>query len=436
MSAYLLIDGPGVWAYQFALAKGKTIEVGRNSKCEIKLNDSSVSGRHATLFQANGEWMIRDNQSSNGTLVNDGAIEEWTLRHGDTIRIGKTELVYHEPDSETADDFLDRTQALYSQEEQAIRGAIRQAGPNQMVRLPDPVAYTPTPMPGPPPRHPASPPARANVPRRPFSPPPPPPIGDPFGQPPAPPPPPPVRASPVEPSRPAPAPSRPAPPPLAPPSGVPAPRSVADMPGLPDLPGLEPEQAMDDFEFNPDRYAGAMESAGSRDKSAREDALWIAEKTADVLGAMAGVQGQGRHAVQTVALQAIKGVIGAENGFLMVADRKDKRWVIRAWVGDPTEWTSFEKQHPVPLTAANQAFKEDRIVSNALGADDTSKSESMLILNVHCYIAVPLRRSGVKEGLLYFDTRRSLKAFADRDVKLIERVGGYILQMESPSHPG
>lgn len=51
-----------------------------------------VSRRHATLFQIENGFAIRDLGSTNGTIVNGrvlAANQEWPLRDGDEIRLGK-----------------------------------------------------------------------------------------------------------------------------------------------------------------------------------------------------------------------------------------------------------------------------------------------------------------------------------------------------------
>jgi len=49
---------------------------------------------------------------------------------------------------------------------------------------------------------------------------------------------------------------------------------------------------------------------------------------------------------------------------------------------------------------------------------------------VHHYIAVPLLVQEKRRGVLYFDTRQALKKFERKHVKLLERVGGYIIDVE------
>jgi ABC transport system ATP-binding/permease protein len=59
---------------------------------EIALQDPSVSRPHARLELNNGDWMIRDMKSANGTLVNGKPVDEQgiALRDGDIIAFGAT----------------------------------------------------------------------------------------------------------------------------------------------------------------------------------------------------------------------------------------------------------------------------------------------------------------------------------------------------------
>lgn len=60
----------------------------------IVLRDPNVSRHHAQLVFENGEWVIHDLNSTNGTLVNDIDIEECSLRDGDIITIGLINLQF------------------------------------------------------------------------------------------------------------------------------------------------------------------------------------------------------------------------------------------------------------------------------------------------------------------------------------------------------
>lgn len=82
------IDECGV---DFKLYEGRNT-IGRDKECQILVPDSSVTGRHAVLLYRNGKYSITDQQSSNGTYVNDEDIEldPCYLKDGDVIRIGQT----------------------------------------------------------------------------------------------------------------------------------------------------------------------------------------------------------------------------------------------------------------------------------------------------------------------------------------------------------
>jgi hypothetical protein len=65
--------------------------IGRKG-CDIVINDSQVSRRHAVLHQSEGELIIEDQESTNGTFFNGEAIKRTTLASSDVINIGETSL--------------------------------------------------------------------------------------------------------------------------------------------------------------------------------------------------------------------------------------------------------------------------------------------------------------------------------------------------------
>ncbi|MGD2108363.1 MAG: ATP-binding protein [Phycisphaerae bacterium] len=81
--------------------KGRTYEtsgepavIGRTSD-QIQLSDNSASRHHAELRPANGNWVLTDLHSSNGTFLNGKRVLEPTrLEHGDQIKVGSTLLVF------------------------------------------------------------------------------------------------------------------------------------------------------------------------------------------------------------------------------------------------------------------------------------------------------------------------------------------------------
>jgi hypothetical protein len=67
----------------------RVISIGRNAKNDIVLNDPMVSREHARLFiHDNGQIMIKDSGSSNGTFVNGNKVVESYLKPGDIVKCG------------------------------------------------------------------------------------------------------------------------------------------------------------------------------------------------------------------------------------------------------------------------------------------------------------------------------------------------------------
>jgi len=67
------------------------ISIGRGRDNEIQIkNDSKVSRKHCILFRENDAFFIKDNKSSNGSLVNGELITERRLFGGEEIIIGET----------------------------------------------------------------------------------------------------------------------------------------------------------------------------------------------------------------------------------------------------------------------------------------------------------------------------------------------------------
>ena len=66
------------------------VSIGRTNQADIVLNDSGLSRVNSTFENHNGEVWIYDENSTNGTFVNDEKIKEKQLRNRDEIRIGNS----------------------------------------------------------------------------------------------------------------------------------------------------------------------------------------------------------------------------------------------------------------------------------------------------------------------------------------------------------
>lgn len=70
--------------------------VGRDPKCDIFLNDMTVSRAHATITRSDAGYRIDDANSFNGVWINNKSIDSATLRNDDIIQIGAFCLLYEE----------------------------------------------------------------------------------------------------------------------------------------------------------------------------------------------------------------------------------------------------------------------------------------------------------------------------------------------------
>ncbi len=66
------------------------LTIGRSSKSDIQIDQESVSRSHAKIINTGKAILLRDLGSTNGTYVNDELIDEYVLRDGDFIKIGRT----------------------------------------------------------------------------------------------------------------------------------------------------------------------------------------------------------------------------------------------------------------------------------------------------------------------------------------------------------
>jgi pSer/pThr/pTyr-binding forkhead associated (FHA) protein len=94
------LEGPDGQRY---LLTGHTMTIGRDRGNDLALaNDTKVSRTHARVRSRDGQWMVSDLGSRNGTKVNRRRIEEHLLRDGDQIQVGATTLVYRAADDPNA----------------------------------------------------------------------------------------------------------------------------------------------------------------------------------------------------------------------------------------------------------------------------------------------------------------------------------------------
>src|SRR6187549_1359740 len=70
------------------------VTIGREEGNLLRLNDERVSRFHAKVQFDNGEIILTDLGSTNGTRVNGNAVDIRRLRPGDRVAIGRSLLLY------------------------------------------------------------------------------------------------------------------------------------------------------------------------------------------------------------------------------------------------------------------------------------------------------------------------------------------------------
>jgi phosphoserine phosphatase RsbU/P len=77
-----------------------TTSIGRATECTIPVKDRYLSRKHAEIVSAGNGWVLKDCGSANGTYVNGERVDvQMTLRSGDRIRLGDTEIIFQSDQS-------------------------------------------------------------------------------------------------------------------------------------------------------------------------------------------------------------------------------------------------------------------------------------------------------------------------------------------------
>ncbi|MFN9510619.1 MAG: ATP-binding protein [Planctomycetota bacterium] len=137
MAAFVVVSGSGVGT-RYVLSESKQ-RIGRDSRCEIHLDDTETSRKHAEIEFAKGEYSLTDLKSSNGTIVNGKVIQSKVLCDGDRIQIGKFLFVFRLRESNpssTDKDYLTQSIAIVPD------GAMDSSQIRSRADLSDPVGET------------------------------------------------------------------------------------------------------------------------------------------------------------------------------------------------------------------------------------------------------------------------------------------------------
>jgi hypothetical protein len=79
----------------FAIAADVT-HIGRGMTADVRLDDHTVSARHAIVVARADRLRILDDRSTNGTVVNGRRVDEAVLHDGDVVVLGRVVLTYRD----------------------------------------------------------------------------------------------------------------------------------------------------------------------------------------------------------------------------------------------------------------------------------------------------------------------------------------------------
>lgn len=90
----------GVEILELVLPDGQRLRIsarpmvlGRQPDCDVVLDDSNVSRRHAQVSQRDGEILLEDLGSTNGTRLNGAPVRTAVVQPGDAIQIGLSRIL-------------------------------------------------------------------------------------------------------------------------------------------------------------------------------------------------------------------------------------------------------------------------------------------------------------------------------------------------------
>ena len=102
---------------------GGVVTIGRQPDNLLRIDNPIVSGHHARIFWENNHYVLEDNESFNGTYLNNRSVSRAVLSDGDVIVIGKHRIEFHDAvgkrDASSSSVTQDRSSGWQAQVEKA-----------------------------------------------------------------------------------------------------------------------------------------------------------------------------------------------------------------------------------------------------------------------------------------------------------------------------
>jgi pSer/pThr/pTyr-binding forkhead associated (FHA) protein len=100
---------------------GGVVTIGRQPDNLLQIDNPIVSGHHARIFWEENHYVLEDNESFNGTYLNNHSVSRAVLHDGDVIVIGKHRIEFHSEvgkrDASSSSVTQDRTSSRQAQVE-------------------------------------------------------------------------------------------------------------------------------------------------------------------------------------------------------------------------------------------------------------------------------------------------------------------------------
>ena len=87
---FIELQGSGL---KYDLKEGKNT-IGRSATSDIPISDAALSRKHIEIFLEDNEAVVKDLESTNGTMVNGKEIKSIVLKDNDEIQAGSSTFVY------------------------------------------------------------------------------------------------------------------------------------------------------------------------------------------------------------------------------------------------------------------------------------------------------------------------------------------------------
>jgi signal transduction histidine kinase len=111
------------------------VSIGRGARNPIRIVDTEVSRRHATIEPAAEGFLLTDLKSSNGTFVNGRPVRSHVLQSGDQIQLGRSVLLFSDTSVDDESRLIAHNVAIVGQPDaSAIRGHVDEAAGRKLTR--------------------------------------------------------------------------------------------------------------------------------------------------------------------------------------------------------------------------------------------------------------------------------------------------------------